>query len=69
MEASKNGALKKEFEAVMTNTTHAASKKTPPKTDTDHFMTAFKKYRGGARGTNLMEQMVNDSQKKRRRMF
>lgn len=69
MEASKNGALKKEFEAVMTKTTHAASKKTPPKTDSDHFMAAFKKYRGGARGTNLMEQMVNDSQKKRRRMF
>ena len=71
IEASKNGALKKEFEAVMNKTTvHAASKKTvPKKTDKEHFMSAFNKYRVGSKGTSLMEEMVNNNIKKRRRMF
>jgi len=70
MESTKNGALKREFEAVMTKkTTHVASKKTKPKTDNDHFMKAFHTYRSGSKGTNLMEEMVKNSNKKRRRMF
>jgi len=70
MESTKNGALKREFEAVMTKkTTHVASKKKKPKTDEDHFMKAFNTYRVGSKGTSLMEEMVKNSQTKRRRMF
>ena len=76
VEATKNKDLKVKFDAVMNKTapqvqvqaTHAASNK-KKKSDNDHFMAAFKKYRSSGSGRNLMDEFVELNQTKRRRMF
>ncbi|MBM29218.1 MAG: hypothetical protein CME58_12690 [Halieaceae bacterium] len=74
VEATKNRDLKVKFDAVMNKTapqvqvqTHAASKK--KKSDKEHFMEAFKKYRSSGSGRNLMDEFVEMNQPKRRRMY
>jgi len=69
---AKNADLKKDFTQVMNKTTHVASKKTAPaapKTDETHFMDAVRKYRVGGSGRDLMEQVAEIGNRKKRRMF
>ena len=75
-EEAKNADLKKDFNEVMNKTTHVASikKKAPahkPKTDEAHFMDAVHKYRVGGSGRDLMEQVaeIGNRKKRRRQMF
>ena len=73
VEATKNKDLKVKFDAVMNKTApqvqvHAASKK-KPKSDNEHFMDAFNKYKSSGSGRNLMDEFVELNQTKRRRMF
>ena len=67
---AKNADLKKDFSKVMNKTVHVASKKkapAQPKTDEAHFMDAVRKYRVGGSGRDLMEQVANIGNRKRRR--
>ena len=70
---AKNADLKKDFNKVMNKTTHVASikKKAPaaPKTDETHFMDAVQKYRVGGSGRDLMEQVAQIGNRKRRRQM
>lgn len=69
-EALKNAGLKKDFDAVMNKTTHVASKKTlPVKSDKTYFMDALNKYRVSGSGRNLMEQVAEIGNRKRRKMY
>lgn len=74
LEATKNADLKKSFNAVMSKTTHVASKKTKQTqedTDKAHFMDAMRKYRvQGKSGRSLMEEVAEIGNfSKRRRMY
>lgn len=69
---AKTADLKKDFNEVMNKTTHVASKKkapVEPKSDETHFMDAVKKYRVGGSGRDLMEQVAEIGNRKKRRMF
>ncbi len=71
LEAAKNAELKKSFNAVMSKTTHVASKKKKEeqKTDESFFMDAMNKYRVSGSGRSLMEEVAEISNPKRRRMY
>ncbi len=69
MEDSKNVELKENFKKVMTS--HAASRKTAEvkqekKSDKQHFMDAIRKYRVEGTGRDLMEEVLEIGQKRRR---
>lgn len=71
LEATKNADLKKSFNAVMSKTTHVASKKKneTQKTDETFFMDAMNKYRVSGSGRSLMEEVAEIGNPKRRRMY
>lgn len=71
LEATKNADLKKSFNAVMSKTTHVASKKAIEESQTDkqHFMDALNKYRVSGSGRSLMEEVAQIGNPKKRRMY
>ena len=70
LEATKNADLKKSFNAVMSKTTHVASKKKKEEqSDESCFMDAMNKYRVTGSGRALMEEVAEIGNPKRRRMF
>lgn len=75
LDATKNADLKKSFNAVMSKTQHAASKKSQMKEqqkeeDKTHFLDAMRKYRvPGLTGRALIEEVANNGFNKRRRMY